>query len=141
LAKPIYSIEFACDCTQICDLKFGLLRESGLPKNLQMFSCSYTKITRLPKLPKTLKHLWIDNTQINVLPKLPKTLESLCCKNTSLKIQRNADEHIDNYSKRWDDWRAEQAYIVRCNEKCGEIRDELIDIVEFATFCGEFFLE
>jgi len=54
---------------------------------------------------------------------------------------RNNGESIAHYSKRWDDWRAEQAYIKRCNKKCQIIRDAMFDAVEFATKSGEFFLE
>jgi len=51
----------------------------------------------------------------------------LDCSNTPLKIKCNACESIADYSKRWDDWRAEQAFIKRCNKKCWTIRDELFD--------------
>ena len=54
---------------------------------------------------------------------------------------RGDGESIADYSKRWDAWRAEQAYIKRCREKCWTFRDELFNSVEFATKSGEFFLE
>ena len=102
-----------------------------LPETLKELSCSNTQLSVLPKLPDTLTHLWCWNTQLSVLPKLPETLIMLDCSNTPLKIKCNACESIADYSKRWDDWRAEQAFIKRCNKKCWTIRDELADVPDY----------
>ena len=92
---------------------------------------SWLNVTSLPELPETLTLLNCSNTQLSVLPKLPETLTRLYCSNTPLKIQRNAGESIADYSKRWDAWRAEQAYIKRCKEKCWAIKDELADVPDY----------
>ena len=112
-----------------------------LPETLTHLSCGNTQLSVLPKLPETLKYLDCSNTQLSVLPKLPETLKHLDCSNTPLKLLHNDGESLADYSKRWDAWRAEQACIKRCREKCWTFRDELFDSVEFATFSGEFFLE
>ena len=135
--------------TRISAIKDGKLNVSWLnitslpelPKTLTYLYCSHTNISILPELPKTLTHLYCGNTKLSVLPELPKTLIYLNCLDTPLKILRNNGERISDYNKRWTDWRAEQAHIERCREKCWEIRDALFDAVEFATFSGEFFLE
>jgi len=70
-------------------------------------------------------------TQISILPKLPETLKEFYCRHAPLKIKRNDGESIADYSKRWDDWRAEQAFIKRCKEKCRAIKDELADVPDY----------
>ena len=102
-----------------------------LPETLTELYCENTQISVLPKLPDTLTHLWCWNTQLSVLPKLPETLIMLDCSKTPLKLLRSDDESIADYSKRWDDWRAEQAFIKRCKEKCRAIKDELADVPDY----------
>ena len=126
-------------CLSCGDTNIHVLPE--LPETLRELYCENIQLSVLPELPETLICLFCGDTQLSVLPILPETLKILNCENTPLILQRNDGESIADYSKRWDDWHAEQAYIKRCNKKCRTIRDELIDIVEFATFCGEFFLE
>ena len=104
-----------------------------LPKTLERLYCFTTNISELPELPKTLTCLYCEYTKINELPELPKTLKELYCGNTPLKLLRNDGESIADYNKRWTDWRAEQEYIKRCNEKCWIIRNELFDVAEFAA--------
>ena len=98
-----------------------------LPETLTHLVCWNTQLSVLPKLPETLIRLDCSDTQLSVLPKLPETLTYLNCDDTPLKIPRIPDESIADYSRRWDDWRAEQAFIVRCKEKCLVIEDELYD--------------
>ena len=116
--------ELYCGYTQLSVLP-------KLPETLTWLNCPNTQLSVLPKLPKTLTWLNCSYTQLSVLPKLSETLTYLYCENTQLKILRNDGESIADYSKRWDDWRAEQVYIKRCGEKCQVIRYELFDAADF----------
>jgi len=54
---------------------------------------------------------------LKVLPKLSNRFISLWYYDTPLKILRKDSESNVDYSKRWDVWHIEQAYIKHCKKK------------------------
>ena len=83
-------------------------------------------ITSLRKLPEGLLGLVSSQTQITELPELPKSLTYLDCQDTPLLLQRKAKETIEDYNKRWHEWREEKASKKRIQERNGVMKEDLM---------------
>ncbi len=108
-----------CANTQIITLP-------AFPSTLRILICANTQISILPELPSELKLLYCENTQLTVLPELPSGLQYLNCFNTPLIIQREEYESIQNYSRRWREWREEQVSKKRVQERSNAIKRDLV---------------
>jgi hypothetical protein len=97
-----------------------------LPSGLEELWCYNTPLTSLPELPSSLEVLLCHNTLISSLPELPSSLKELYCWNTPLLLQRGENESIKDYNARWRVLREELASKDRCQERCRQIKDDLI---------------
>jgi Leucine-rich repeat (LRR) protein len=62
-------------------------------------------LTSLPDLPPSLQLLDISHTKIEDFPNLPENLHFLLCTKTPLKLPMKTNETVEEYRKRWVDWK------------------------------------
>lgn len=110
-----------------CITNYSLTELPPLPSSLQKLYCGWTQITELPPLPDSLLEFGCQNTLLTELPSLPSSLTWLNCSDCpNLIIQRTEGESIQDYNKRWEEWREEQLSNTRCQSRCLAIKEELI---------------
>lgn len=131
-------------------LKFSYLQITvlpPLPSNLKRLMCCNINITELPELPDGMLSLYLENlplktlvtlppslitffcynTEIVSLPELPSSLVYFHCSNSPLLIQRNKNESIEYYNRRW----RELEIRMRNQKRCAEIKAELMEVTWF----------
>lgn len=108
-----------CSNTQLTSLP-------ELPSGLQTLYVSNTQLTSLPTLPSGLQVLYCYNTQLSSLPELPSGLRDLYCSNTPLIIQREKNESISDYNRRWAVWREEEVSRKRIQDKHRLLKEEIV---------------
>ena len=98
-----------------------------LPATLKILDISGTGVRRLPKLNKRLNLLNISNTKIVLLPELPFTIRELSVYACNyLAVKRLTDESIQDYGERWLDWHEINRIVIRNQQRCITIKEELM---------------
>lgn len=97
-----------------------------LPDTLKTMNCSHTRITSLPQLPKYLKTLWCNNTQVTIVPELPVGIEYIDFMSSPVLLKSRFDETSQEYNRRWQEWREDQASKPRTQERTRVFKEELM---------------